>query len=58
MDRMSIFKAANNDEGHIQAVIAEKDFPEFEKLGFVKSTEDLKPATKRGKAADNESDKG
>ncbi|KZQ76132.1 hypothetical protein A3N52_10370 [Klebsiella aerogenes] len=61
MDRMSVFLTADNEAGHVQAVIAEKDFPIYEKLGFVASVYDLKPATKRGrKAADNgnDSDKG
>ena len=26
MDRMSVFLAADNESGHVQAVIAEKDF--------------------------------
>ncbi|AIM22386.1 MULTISPECIES: hypothetical protein [Serratia] len=61
MDRMSIFMAADNEAGHVQAVIAEKDFPIYEKLGFVASVDDIKPVVKRGrKAADNgnDSDKG
>lgn len=54
MDRMSVFLAADNEAGHVQAVIVEKDFPIYQKLGFVASVDDLKPATKRGrKAADN-----
>lgn len=61
MDRMSIFMAADNESGHVQAVIAEKDFPIYEKLGFVASVDDIKPVVKRWrKAADNgnDSDKG
>lgn len=61
MDRMSVFLTADNEAGHIQAVIVEKDFPIYQKLGFVASVDDLKPATKRGrKAADNvnDADKG
>lgn len=61
MDRMSIFMAADNEAGHVQAVIAEKDFPIYEKLGFVASVDDIKPVVKRGrKAVDNgnDSDKG
>lgn len=61
MDRMSIFMAADNEAGHVQAVIAEKDFPIYEKLGFVASVDDIKPVVKRGrKATDNgnDSDKG
>lgn len=61
MDRMSVFLPADNDAGHVQAVIAEKDFPIYEKLGFVASVDDLKPVTKRGrKAAENgdDTDKG
>ncbi|EBP9662445.1 hypothetical protein AIO47_18535 [Salmonella enterica subsp. enterica] len=57
MDRMSIFLTADNESGHVQAVIVEKDFPIYQKLGFVASVDDLKPATKRGrKAADNVND--
>lgn len=57
MDRMSVFLTADNETGHIQAVIVEKDFPIYQKLGFVASVDDLKPATKRGrKAADNVND--
>lgn len=57
MDRMSVFLTADNEEGHVQAVIVEKDFPIYQKLGFVASVDDLKPATKRGrKAADNVND--
>ncbi|EBI4320603.1 hypothetical protein C4N94_20435 [Salmonella enterica] len=57
MDRMSVFLTADNDAGHVQAVIVEKDFPIYQKLGFVASVDDLKPATKRGhKAADNVND--
>jgi len=57
MDRISVFLAAENDAGHVQAVISPKDFPAFEKLGFVKSVDDLKPALKRvRKAADNGDD--
>lgn len=57
MDRMSVFLAADNEAGHVQAVIVEKDFPIYQKLGFVASVDDLKPATKRGrKAADNVND--
>ena len=61
MDRMSIFMAADNEAGHVQAVIAEKDLPIYEKLGFVASVDDIKPVVKGGrKAADNgnDSDKG
>lgn len=61
MDRISVFLTADNDAGHVQAVISPKDYPAFEALGFVKSVDDLKPATKRGrKAADNgdDTDKG
>lgn len=50
MDRMSVFYPADNEAGHIQAVIARKDFAEFEKLGFVKTTDDLKPAKSTKKA--------
>ncbi|WP_252474755.1 hypothetical protein [Citrobacter freundii] len=54
---MSVFLTADNDAGHVQAVIVEKDFPIYQKLGFVASVDDLKPATKRGrKAADNVND--
>lgn len=57
MDRMSVFLSADNEAGHVQAVIVEKDFPIYQKLGFVASVDDLKPATKRGrKAADNVND--
>ena len=57
MDRMSVFLTADNEAGHVQAVIVEKDFPIYQKLGFVASVDDLKPATKRGcKAADNVND--
>lgn len=57
MDRMSVFLTADNDAGHVQAVIVGKDFPIYQKLGFVASVDDLKPATKRGrKAADNVND--
>ena len=42
MDRMSVFLAADNESGHVQAVIAEKDFQFFEKLGFVASVDELK----------------
>lgn len=58
---MSVFLTADNEAGHVQAVIVEKDFPIYQKLGFVASVDDLKPATKRGrKAADNvnDADKG
>jgi len=61
MDRMSVFLPADNEAGHVQAVIVKKDFPIYEKLGFVTSVDDLKPATKRGrKAAENgdDTDKG
>lgn len=51
MDRMSVFLTADNDAGHVQAVIVEKDFPIYEKLGFVASVDDLKPVTKRGSKA-------
>lgn len=57
MDRMSVFLTADNEAGHVQAVIVEKDFPIYQKLGFVASVDDLKPATKRvRKAADNVND--
>ena len=57
MDRMSVFLTADNEAGHVQAVIVEKDYPIYQKLGFVASVDDLKPATKRGrKAADNVND--
>ncbi|MFT8211568.1 MAG: hypothetical protein ACMZI0_15140 [Symbiopectobacterium sp.] len=57
MDRMSVFIAADNEAGHVQAVIVEKDFPIYEKPGFVASVDDIKPATKRvRKAADNGND--
>ncbi|EIG1581270.1 hypothetical protein LF799_000697 [Escherichia coli] len=58
---MSVFLAADNESGHVQAVIAEKDFQFFERLGFVASVDELKPTSKRGrKAADNgnSTDKG
>ncbi|HCC6093097.1 hypothetical protein [Citrobacter freundii] len=61
MDRMSVFLTADNEAGYVQAVIVEKDFPIYQKLGFVASVDDMKPATKRGrKAADNvnDADKG
>lgn len=61
MDRMSVFLTADNESGYVQAVIVEKDFPIYQKLGFVATVDDLKPATKRGrKAADNvnDADKG
>ncbi|EMF9804932.1 hypothetical protein V4X55_002145 [Salmonella enterica] len=57
MDRMSVFLTADNEAGHVQAVIVEKDFPIYQKLGFVASVDDLKPATERvRKAADNVND--
>ena len=57
MDRMSVFLPADNDAGYVQAVIVDKDFPIYEKLGFVPSVDDLKPVTKRGsKAAKNVDD--
>lgn len=57
MDRMSVFLAADNEAGHVQAVIVEEDFPIYQKLGFVATVDDLKPVTKRGrKAADNVND--
>ncbi len=57
MDRMSVFLTADNEAGHVQAVIVGKDFPIYQKLGFVASVDDLKPATKRvRKAADNVND--
>ncbi len=31
MDRMSVFLAADNESGHVQAVIAEKRLPVFSK---------------------------
>lgn len=61
MDRMSVFLATDNEVGHVQAVIVEKDFPIYAKLGFVASVDDLKPVAKRGrKAAENgnDTDKG
>ncbi|EKQ6286653.1 hypothetical protein P6E75_003243 [Escherichia coli] len=45
MDRMSVFLTADNESGHVQAVIAEKDFQFFEKLGFVASVDELKPTS-------------
>lgn len=51
MDRMSVFLTADNEAGHVQAVIVDKDFPIYEKLGFVASVDDLKPVTKRGRKA-------
>ncbi|WP_439648445.1 hypothetical protein [Citrobacter braakii] len=54
---MSVFLTADNEAGHVQAVIVGKDFPIYQKLGFVASVDDLKPATKRvRKAADNVND--
>ncbi|USD64215.1 hypothetical protein [Vibrio sp. SCSIO 43136] len=35
MDRMSVFIYADNQEGHVQAVIKVVDFEHYEKLGFV-----------------------
>lgn len=61
MDRMSVFLAADNDAGHVQAVIVQADFPVYEKLGFVASVDEIKPVTRRvRKAADNgnDTDKG
>ncbi|MGK9174113.1 hypothetical protein KXR87_12910 [Yokenella regensburgei] len=59
MDRMSVFLPADNDAGYVQAVIVATDFPEYEKLGFVKSADDVKSKTRGRKAADNgESHKG
>lgn len=61
MDRMSVFLTADNEVGHVQAVIVEKDFHIYAKLGFVASVDDLKPVAKRGrKAAENgnDTDKG
>lgn len=61
MDRMSVFLAADNDAGHVQAVIVQTDFPVYEKLGFVASVDELKPVTRRvRKAVDNgnDTDKG
>ena len=45
MDRMSVFLAADNESGHVQAVIAEKDFQFFEKLGFVACVSLLIPSS-------------
>lgn len=56
MDRMSVFLTADNEAGHVQAVIVEKDFPIYQKLGFVASVDDLKPAKRGRKAADNVND--
>lgn len=56
MDRMSVFLTADNEAGHVQAVIVEKDFPIYEKLGFVASIDDLKPVTKRGRKAEDNGD--
>jgi hypothetical protein len=62
MDRMSVFLPADNDAGHVQAVIIAKEYPFFEKLGFVKSVDDIKPvkSKRQSKAAENgdDSDKG
>ncbi|WP_437432657.1 hypothetical protein [Yokenella regensburgei] len=56
---MSVFLPADNDAGYVQAVIVATDFPEYEKLGFVKSADDVKSKTRGRKAADNgESHKG
>ena len=43
MDRLSVFYAAKNDAGYVQAVIVESDLPVYEALGFVTSIDDLKP---------------
>lgn len=59
--RISVFYPSDNDAGHVQAVISGDDWPVYQKLGFVKSVDDLQTKTKASKkaAADgSESNKG
>lgn len=58
--RISVFHPADNEAGHVQAVIPNHDWPVYQKLGFVKSVEDL-PKPKASKKVNNDgadSDKG
>ncbi|MGP2470854.1 hypothetical protein V1956_20095 [Yersinia sp. 2540 StPb PI] len=49
MDRMSVFYPADNEVGHVQAVILESDYPVYQKIGFVSSADDVKPIVKKTK---------
>lgn len=50
MDRMSVFYPADNEAGHVQAVILESDYLVYKNLGFVRSADDVKPIVKKTKA--------
>jgi hypothetical protein len=53
-DRMSVFIFAENEQGHVQAVISESDLPVFIALGFAKTVDDIEPpkAAKNGSKDD------
>lgn len=54
--RISVFYPADNEAGHVQAVISSDDWSVYELLGFVKSVDDLKKPKENKKAGANGSD--
>ncbi|ASX26129.1 hypothetical protein [Candidatus Williamhamiltonella defendens] len=59
MERKSVFAWSDNEAGYVQAVIVTRDFPEFEKRGFVSSIDEIKApgkskALKKGKRANDD----
>ncbi|ASV34121.1 MULTISPECIES: hypothetical protein [Pseudomonadota] len=59
MERKSVFAWSDNAAGYVQAVIVTRDFPEFEKRGFVSSIDEIKTPEKsqepkKGKRANDD----
>ncbi|ELX7502039.1 hypothetical protein SKP08_002109 [Vibrio fluvialis] len=53
MPRISVFLAAGNDKGHVQAVISSEDAEYFKAAGFVMSVDEVKkPAAKKTASQD------
>lgn len=57
MERLSVFYPADNEAGHVQAVIVADDLPVYQKLGFVTSINDLQPIEKEKPADDTDKSK-
>lgn len=57
MERMSVFLCAENEAGHVQAVIRKSDVDVFQALGFVKSVNDVKHVEKKAKPKRNDIEK-
>jgi hypothetical protein len=55
---MSIFAAADNDAGFVQAVISATDFPSFSAMGFVDTVDQLEFVPEKTASTQKRKNKG